>query len=403
MTAHAAVPDLASSLARTDCRRHDRARLLRPSWAELDFGALSRNVAAARKRVGPDVRIYFVCKGDGFGFGAAAVAKAAERAGVDGFCAGSPDEIVSIRSTGTTLPVLLFASTIPADLPAAARLGATVTVQSIADAEAVIAAGEAIEVFVEVDCGLGRYGLRREQWPGVLQRLRAASHVTVRGLYSHLSTPDDPATSRDQAALFRQAAADAAEAGHDDLTLILASSRVVLAYPDMLFNAVDPGRLIYGGGLDENWMEIGTLSPLLKAVKSRIIQIQEHPPGTVLGIGYGAPIAIAHGMRTAVAPIGFWDGLNHIPPLGEVLIRGRRCPVLGRRTFQHSVIDVTALGDVALGDEVVLLGSQGSEEISIHDLARAIGIPVIELVPRLARCLPHVYVDQAQEEGGSCE
>ncbi|MGO4739803.1 alanine racemase [Bosea sp. 2KB_26] len=400
MTAQVGLSAIDPGHNRTDCRRHDLARLLRPSWAELDFGALSRNVAATRSLVGRDVRIYFVCKGDGFGFGAAAVASAAERAGVDGFCAGSPDEVVSIRSTGTTLPVLLFASTTPGDLPAAARLGATVTVQSMADMDAVLAAGERIEVFVEVDCGLGRYGLRPKQWPGVLQRLRAADHVRVRGLYSHLSTPDDPGVSRQQAELFRQAAADAAAAGHDDLILMLASSRVVLAYPDMLFNAVDPGRLIYGGGLDENWMEIGGLSPLLTAVKSRVIQVQEHPPGTVLGIGYGAPIAIERGMRTAVAPIGFWDGLNHIPPLGEVLIHGRRCPVLGRRTFQHSVIDVTGIADVAPGDEVVVLGRQGTEKISIHDLAGAIGITVIELVPRLARSLPHVYVGQGQERDG---
>lgn len=402
MTGHTAVLDRDSSLEQTDCRRHGRARLLRPSWAELDFGALISNVAATRSLVGPHVRIYFVCKGDGFGFGAAAVARVAERAGVDGFCVGSPDEVVAIRSTGTTLPVLLFASTIPNDLPAAARLGATVTVQSIADMDAVLETSDAIEVFVEVDCGLGRYGLRREQWPGVLQRLRAADRVKVRGLYSHLSTPDDPEMSRKQAELFRHAAADAAAAGHDNLILMLASSRVVLAYPDMLFNAVDPGRLIYGGGLDENWMEIGNLAPLLKAVKSRVIQVQEHPPGIMLGIGYGAPIAIERGMRTAVAPIGFWDGLNHIPPLGEVLIRGQRCPVLGRRTFQHSVIDVTGIGDVTPGDEVVVLGRQGADEISIHDLSKAIGIPVIELVPRLARCLPHVYVGQGQERERSC-
>lgn len=399
MTTQALLPTLNTSVHQTDCRRHDQTRLLRPSWAELDFSALHRNVAVARSLVGPDVRIYFVCKGDGFGFGAAAVAKAAERAGVDGFCAGSPDEVVSIRSTGTTLPVLLFASTTPDDLPTAARLGATVTVQSIADLEAVLRSSDTLEVFVEIDCGLGRYGLRPEQWPTVLQRLGAADHVKVRGLYSHLSTPDDPEVSRVQAGRFRQAAADASAAGHNDLILMLASSRAVLAYPEMHFDAVDPGRLIYGGGLDEHWMDIAGLSPLLTAVKSRIIHVQEHPPGTLLGIGYGAPIAIERGMRTAVAPIGFWDGLNRIPPLGEVLIRGQRCPVLGRRTFQHSIIDVTGITDAVPGDEVVIVGQQGNDEISIYDLAQAIGVPVIELVPRLARCLPHVYIDEKQERG----
>lgn len=399
MTRPASISANGPAVRHTDCGRHDRTRLLRPSWAELDFGALRRNVERTHAMVGPEVRIFFVCKGDGYGFGAAAVARAAAHAGVDGFCAGSPEEVVAIRSTGTTLPVLLFTSTTPDDLLEAARLGAIVTVQSLADMEAVLRASDPIEVFVEVECGLGRFGLHRDQWRTVLQRLRSANNVRVMGLYSHLSTPDDRETSRAQADLFRQAAKDAAEAGHEGLILMLASSRIVLAYPEMTFDAVDPGRLIYGGGLDENWMDIGQLQPLLKAVKSRLIHVQDQPPGTVLGIGYGAPIAIERAMRTAVAPIGFWDGLNHVPPLGEVLVRGRRCPVLGRRPLQHSVIDVTTVADARPGDEVVVMGRQGGEEISVHELARATGTSVIELVPRLARCLPHVYIGQ-EESGG---
>jgi alanine racemase len=378
---------------RTDCGRHPAARLLRPSWAEIDLSALRHNVGRARALVGRGVKIFFVCKGDGFGFGAAAMAVAAERAGVDGFCAGSPDEVVSLRSTGTRLPILLFACTLPRDLRAAASLGAMVTVQSLADFEAVTEGSSPIDIFLEVDCGLGRFGLSPHQLPELVQRLRGAAHVTVRGLYGHLSSPDDPALSASQARLFSDAAALVRSSGFPDAMLMLASSRVILAYPDMAFDAIDPGRLIYGGGFEAAWLERGGLEPVLSAVKARLIHVQEHPPGTVLGIGYGKPIAIERPMRTAVAPIGFWDGLNHVPPVGEMLVRGTRCPVIGRRTFQHSILDVTSAPGVAVGDEVVVMGRQGDEHIGIDDLSRGTGIPVIELVPRLARSLPHVYVD----------
>jgi alanine racemase len=380
----------------TDCGRYDRARLLRPSWAEIDVGAVRANLARARRMVGPDTRIYFVCKGDGFGFGAAAMVRVADRAGADGFCVGSPDEVVSVRATGTTRPVLLFACTLPEDLPAAAELGCMVTVQSPADAAAVAGAGRPIEVFVEIDCGLGRFGLKEPQWDEVFARLRGTPMVTVRGIYGHLSSPDDPRTSRAQADLFARATTHAEAAGLSGLVRMLASSRVMLGYPEMNLDAVDPGRLIYGGGFDGHWLEKGGLRPVLRAVKARLIQIQSHPVGTVLGIGYGAPIPIERPMRIAVAPIGFWDGLNHVPPLGEVLVRGQRCAILGRRTFQHSVIDVTSLPDAVAGDEVVVMGRQGDQIITMDDLARGTGIPVIELVPRLASSLPHVHVDEGE-------
>ena len=379
---------------RTDCGRHHGARLMRPSWAEIDLSALRHNVGRARALAGPGVKLFFVCKGDGFGFGAAAMAAAAERAGVDGFCVGSPNEIVSVRSTGTRLPLLLYACTLPQDLRAAAALGAMVTVQSLADLDAVTDDAAPIDVFLEVDCGLARFGLASHQLPEVLSRLRDAPHVKVHGLYGHLSSPDDPVLSHTQSSLFANAGALVQSSGFPDAMLMLASSRVMLAYPDLNFDAVDPGRLIYGGGFEAAWMERGGLEPVLSAVKSRLIHIQEHPPGTTLGIGYGKPIVIERTVRTAVAPIGFSDGLNHVPPVGEMLVRGIRCPVIGRRTFQHSILDVTNAHGAAIGDEVVVLGSQGGQQITIDDLSAGTGIPIIELVPRLARSLPHIYLGQ---------
>lgn len=375
----------------TDCGRHELSRLMRPSWAEIDLPALDHNLARARALVGQGVKIYLVVKGDGFGIGAAALARRAEAAGIDGFCAGSPDEVAALRSTGTRLPVLLFASTSPQDLRRAAGLGATVTVESPEDLEALLGSREPIEVFVEIDAGLARFGFGPGEWPEAFRRLAAAPQIAVRGIYAHFTGIGDECAIARQCAIYAAATADADAAGLRGYAKMVSSSRSMIAHRGLDFDMVDPGRFILGA-LDGEWMDKGGLRPCLSAVKGRIIRIHDYSDGDELGIGYAAPIKVTGRRRTAVVPIGFWDGLGHAPPLGEVLVRGHRCSVLGRRTFQHSIIDVTDVADVAIDDEVVIMGRQGEAYISIDELAAATGTLVMELVPRLLRALPHVYI-----------
>lgn len=375
----------------TDCGRHDLSRLMRPSWVEIDFSALGYNVARARQLVGPGVKIYLVVKGDGFGFGAAAVAGHAEAAGIDGFCAGSPDEVVAVRSTGSRLPVLLFASTAPQDLRRAAVLGAIVTVESPEGLEELLKDGEPADVFVEIDAGLARFGFGPTEWPDAFRRLARAPRIRVKGIYAHFTGSGDERAIARQRGIYDAALADADSAGLRGYARMVSSSRSMIAHRELDFDIVDPGRFIFGA-LDGEWMQKAGLRACLAAVKGRIIRIHEYADGDELGIGYAAPIKVSGRRRTAVVPIGFWDGLGHPPPLGEVLVGGRRCPVLGRRTFQHSIIDVTDVLDVSVGDEVVIIGRQRDGEITIDDLAASTGTLVMELIPRLLRALPHVCI-----------
>lgn len=199
----------------------------------------------------------------------------------------------------------------------------------------------------------------------------------MKGVYSHLSAPDDREISTRQRQVFETALADAEACGHVDFERMLASSRVMINYPDWPYSAIDPGRFIYGA-LDGEYMKRARLKPLMHAIRGRIVHVQTHPPGTMLGIGYGAPIRIETTKRLAIVPIGFWDGLNHVPPLSRAIVNGQFVSAIGRRTFQHTLLDISDIPDAGVGSLVTFMGSSGEVSITIDQLAQDMGVPVME-------------------------
>ena len=364
----------------------------RPAWVEIDLGAITHNVRLTRELIGPKVKMFAVCKADAMGCGLIPVARTMAAAGADAFALSDSDDVAKLRSAGLTLPIFLFASTLPEQAAEVAALGAIVAVHDFSSLEAFAALDRPVEAFIKIDCGMGRLGFAESQWRDAFELARNSPMLRVKGLYTHMSKPEDREITRDQAARFERACADATAMGFRDFERMGASSRVVLGYPEYHYTAVDPGRLLLGM-LSPPWLDMMPMRPVVRALKSRIIQIQQHAAGATLGIGYGKPIASDRPLRTAVAPIGFHDGLNHAPPLGEALVCGRRAPVLGRRSIEHSLIDVTEVPEAEVGSEVVLLGRQGGEEITGDALADSLGLPMIDLLPRLARSARRIYVE----------
>lgn len=367
------------------------SRPFRPAWIEIDLDAISHNVRLTRGLVGPDVRIFAVCKADGMGCGLVPVARTVVAAGADALVVSDPDEVLTLKDAGLSVPIFLFASTVPEQAAEVADLGAIVAIHDFPSLEAFASLDRPVEAFIKIDCGMGRLGFIEQQWRGAFTAALQSPALRIRGLYTHMSKPEDRETTRNQAARFDRAYDEACRIGLRDLVKMGASSRVVLGYPEYHYSAVDPGRLLLGM-LAPPWAQMLPLRPAVRALKSRVMQIQTHPAGTLLGIGYGEPIAIARPVTTAVVPIGFRDGLNHAPPLGEVLLCGRRVPVLGRRSIEHSLLDVTGVPGVEIGSEVVLLGRQGTEEITAAQLADALGLPMLEVVTRIGQCARRVYV-----------
>ena len=367
------------------------SRLARPSWVEIDLGVIAHNLKLTRELIGDDVKLYAVCKADALGCGLLPVARTLEAHGADAIAVSDPADVVELREAGIRLPILLFASTLPEQAADVAELDVIPAVHDMPSLDAFAGVGRTIEVFFKIDAGLGRLGFAEHQWQEAFEAARRKPNLRIKGLYTHLSKPEDRTITAEQAARFERACGAAHTAGFRDFERMAASSRVVLGYPELHYTAVDPGSLLLGL-VGPPWAGMAPTRPAIRALKSRIIQVQQHPAGATLGIGYGKPIASERAMRTAVIPIGFADGLNHVPPLGEVLVCGRRAPVLGRRSNDFSLLDVTGIQGAEVGSEAVLLGRQGEAEISATELAESLGHPMIELLPRIARSTRRIYL-----------
>ena len=365
--------------------------LSRPTWIEIDLDAVEHNVHTARDLVAKNVKLYGVCKADAMGCGLTKIAQTFAEAGIDGLAVSDPADVVKLREADVTAPILLFASTLPEQAADVAALDAIPVIHDFESLEAFARLQRPLEIFCKIDSGMGRLGFTEVSWTRAVTQLAAAPQLKLKGLYTHMSKPDDREVTANQADRFERACNVATSHGLAPFEKMAASSRVLLGYPEYHYSAADPGRLLLGM-LDSPWAEMAPTRPVIRALKSRVIQVQEHAPGTQLGIGYGKPINSRSLIRTAVIPIGFSDGLNHAPPLGEVIICGKRAPVLGRRSIEFSLLDVTGISGVEVGSEVVLLGEQENERITAIELAKTLNLPTLELLPRIAHNTTRVYV-----------
>jgi alanine racemase len=255
-------------------------------------------------------------------------------------------------------------------------------------------AGKQATVHVMVDTGMGRMGVYPEQAPALLERCHALPSVHVRGLMSHFPCADeaDKRVSvegiRRFEGVIEAAAARGIEFRH------MANSAALFDLPDARFDAVRPGIAIYGlppSGEIAN-PRVGELKPVLEW-KTRITFLKTVPAGT--GLSYGHDFHTTRPSRIATVPVGYGDGLSRrLSGKLDMLVRGVRCPQVGRITMDQSLIDVTALGErVEPGDEVVIIGCQGREEVTADELAQRLGTINYEVVTAIARRVPRVVVD----------
>jgi len=363
--------------------------------AEIDLSRLGHNLAEIRRRVGPSVAVMGVVKADAYGHGAVPVARELRRLGVRFFCVAAPEEALELRRAGLTDPVLILGGTLPDEAEAVLEAEAAVTVSDAATARAfaerAAARGRAVAVHLKVDTGMGRLGVRADEAVDLGVRLAAMGGLRLEGLFTHFPSADEDAefTER-QIALFERICADLA--GRDVVVPLrhAANSAAVGAHPRSFFNAVRPGITLYG--YDPFAAAERTLhtQPVL-AVKTRIVLLKRFAPGET--IGYGRTYAVREPLRGAVVPIGYADGLDRLlSNRGAMLVRGRRAPIVGRISMDQTVLDVSRVPGVAVGDEVVVLGEQGSERITAADHARLCGTIAHEILTGLGRRVKRVYL-----------
>ena len=360
-------------------------------WAEIDLAALRHNVAAIRARLAPVARIMAVVKANAYGHGAATVARALAGQ-VEMFGVANVAEAREVRAHAPETPVFILGPALPEVRAEIVAAGFIPSVSDAAEARAFsdLGGGRRVPVHLVIDTGMGRIGVWAGEAVAVAYDILAMPGIEIAGLASHLPVADeDAAFTREQLAHFQRLTAELRALGIARPVVHCENSAGVLAFPTQAGDMVRTGLALYGSS------PLPAFQPLLRAAliwKTRITLVREVGAGR--GISYGRTFITEHPMRVATLAVGYADGYQrHLSGRGaEVLIRGHRCAVLGRVTMDQIMADVTALPEVAAGEEVVLIGRQGEEEISAAELSRKAGTIPWEIFTGLGRRVERVYL-----------
>jgi len=375
----------------------NQSRLLQ--WLEVDIDALTHNIKALRNHLRAGTKFMAVVKKNAYGFGAVAMSRAALEAGADYLAVHSLQEALELREADIHAPLLIMGSVLPdeAETITKQRLAITVIDKELADALAT--AGQrlntTVEVHVKIDTGLNRFGVSLEKAPELISYLNALPSLEVVGLYTHFSSADqsDETPTKLQLERFLKLAGL-----FPHIKLVhAANSAATLQFPETHLNMVRVGISLYGFYPSAVVKKMVTLKPVLD-LKTRIIRVHSIKAGE--GVSYGLTWVAPRDSIVALIPFGYSHGLPRLlSNRGEVLIRGRRAPIRGVVCMDQSIIDVTDIPDVRVGDEVTIIGQDGSEEITATDIAELSNTIHYEVVSRLPAVLPRLYLHKESVTG----
>ncbi len=367
-------------------------------WAEVDLAALRGNLAWIRHRVGKDVRVLAVVKADAYGHGLKQIAGLLMQSGADVFGVANLSEAQSIRSVGTGWPILMLGACLPHEIEPAVRDHVRPTISSLEEAKAFARVAtklrKQVALHVKVDTGMGRLGVEQGKAVELVAAIARMKNVRCEGIYTHYSSAEDEQDfSRAQAAQFETVVRELRALNLCPPVIHANNSAALLHEPLTIHNLIRPGLLMYGiapPGVREVAISLPHIRPTL-AFKCRVSFVKEIAKGTPLS--YGRAFIAPRRMRIATVTAGYGDGyLRAGSNRAEVLIRGKRCRVLGRITMDQALVDVSALKNVRSGDEVVLIGKQGRDGISATQLASWCGTVPWEVLTAITYRVPRVYL-----------
>lgn len=371
--------------------------MIRPTVAAVRLDALEHNARAIQRMLGDVANapgLLAVVKANAYGHGAVQAAKAFETAGVSAVACADIAEGVALRHGGITLPILVFGAMSVADLDGVFEGNLIPTVSTPAAAIALEAAAArrdvTLECHLKIDTGMNRLGFRHDNLGRTMPAVLASRHLSFSAVYSHCATADQPESPwmDEQRAAFERACAQLGALGLRGIKRHFANSAAMLRDSRTWYDWVRPGLALYG--IVPPPLQAGDLQlrPALSLV-SRIVAVKGMRAGEA--VGYGRRWSPDEPRTIAVVPAGYADGLDtRLANRGTVLVQGRRAPIVGSVCMDMIMIDVTGL-PVSPGDEVVLIGTQGDDEITAREMAAAIGAIPWEVVCRLGSRIERQY------------
>jgi alanine racemase len=366
---------------------------VRPNILEVDLVALEHNVASLRELVSAKTRIFAAVKANAYGFGLEQVARTIVDAGVDALAMADPADALRVRGEGLVVPILLYPGALFDDrlIDQATQHELTLTITDLESAQLVSRlAAHPVDVFVKVDIGMERLGVAPDGAGELVERVLRLPNLMVTGLYAHMhlgQSADPRAYFRWQIGRFEEVLDDLRRRSIEIPLAMAASSPALTLLGEPLFDAVDPGHLIYGI-LPPVPVQLLELRPAFRSLRSRLIQCKAVERAEFVE---DAPFELRPGMRIGILPIGRADGLQFVTT-GEVLLRGRRCSFVGKLSLEHARIDITDVPEACVGDEVVIIGEQGKDAITLANVCDRTGLDTAGVMISIRSSIPRSYV-----------
>ncbi len=390
--------------------------LLPQTRVVVDLGAVAHNIGKLKELLSPGTRVMAVVKADAYGHGAIQVARTVLENGTDWLAVARITEAVELRKAGIDAPILLFGDVQPEQVPylVAHDIRATLTCLETARIIAVAAKGIStpLKVHIKVDTGMGRLGILHDQFATPDQfvkpdnslapplhcseeilAIQALKGIEIEGIYTHLANADtrDKAHTQRQISRFELLVTELSQKGLAPPIIHAANSAALIDMPQAHFNMVRPGIAIYGlwpsKETDHNRVHLKQAM----SIRSKIIHLKTVSKG--FKISYGSTHVTQISTRIATIPIGYADGYNRrLSSLGEMIVKGSKARITGRVCMDFTMIDVGHIPGCRLGDEVVIMGSQGNETISADTIARTIGTINYEITASLTKRMPICYI-----------
>ncbi|MDR1452990.1 MAG: alanine racemase [Candidatus Margulisbacteria bacterium] len=347
---------------------------MKRAFAEINLRKVAENLETYHAKLSRGTEILGVVKADAYGHGAPAVAKKLAASGVNYFGVAWLSEAQELRQSGITAPILIFSQPAEQYIPHLIELAVAQTVYDYAFVERLAAAApDKVKVHVKVDTGMNRVGLRPQDLPEFLRKVKNLKNIEVEGLFTHLACLD--AAGQKQLEKFAACLAAAQEILPDIKYIHALSSQALLVFPQAQYNMVRLGIGLYRGAL---------------AFKSRVMAVKTIPAGE--SVSYGATFTAPKPTRLATISAGYADGLSRLlSNRGRVLINGRSCKLCGNICMDMCLAVVD--DSVSAGDEVVLIGRQGGAEITAQELADLTGTIDYEIMCGIGKRVPRFYAD----------
>lgn len=377
----------------------------RPVWAEISLKAILQNLQIIRQQIGPKPRILAVVKSNAYGLGGVPISKTLQKAGVEWFGVTCANEGAELRESGIRKRILILTGFWPGEEKRLIQEKLTPTVSRVDDLRLLERAAKSARVkspvpfHLKINTGMNRLGVQPSEIEDFASALADCRHIQLEGTFTHFASSENfnsPKTD-EQERLFRESLDRLRALGVSPGIVHMANSGAICGRPSTIADMVRPGAILYGyyQSFDppQKGREIQTKLPLEPSLslKARIISLRDVPAGE--GVGYSARFVTARPSKIAVINAGYADGImrqrtNH----GCALVRGKRVPLVGTISMDLTMLDVTDVPDVELGDIVSVYGKDGNNSIVVSDVAREIGTVTSELLCALGRRVARYYV-----------